>query len=165
MSDSSSSSSVSSSKSESETNDSVTVSDNVVHYDSFTPFVSSLSAPPPPPSIQSNNNNINKLDVSKPDPTKVKKLAFNVITSLQEKVHSLESGMHGLRDKVDEDIEKLDEKYSDRYEQLNKKLGTTVTRLENLGKNFLTLYNKFIIVEKIVDEEFVEVGSDEEVDD
>jgi hypothetical protein len=73
--------------------------------------------------------------------------------------------MHGLRDKVDEDIEKLDEKYSDKYKVINKKLGTTVIRLENLGKNFLTLYNKFIRVEKIVDEEFVEVGSDEEVDD
>jgi hypothetical protein len=44
MSDSSSSF-VSSSKPESETNDSVTVSDNVVHHDSFTPFVSSLPAP------------------------------------------------------------------------------------------------------------------------
>jgi hypothetical protein len=45
MSDSSSSSSVSSSKQESERNDSVTVSDNVVHHDSFAPFVSSLPAP------------------------------------------------------------------------------------------------------------------------
>jgi hypothetical protein len=44
MSDSSFSS-VSSSKPESETNDGVTVSDNVVHHDSFTPFVSSLRAP------------------------------------------------------------------------------------------------------------------------
>jgi hypothetical protein len=166
MSDSSSSSSsVSSSKPESESNDSVTVSDNVVHHDSFAPFASSLPAPPPPPSFHSNYNNINKPDVSKPDPTKVKKLAFNVITSFQEKVHTLESGMHGLRDKVDEDIEKLDEKYSDRYEQINKKLCSTITRLENLCKNFLTLYNKFIRVEKIVNEEFEEVGSDEEVDD
>jgi hypothetical protein len=165
MSDSSSSSSVSFLKPESESNDSVTVSDNVVHHDSFTPFASSLPAPPPPPpSFQSNYNNINKPDVSKPDPTKVKKLAFNVITSLQEKVHTLESAMHGLRDKVDEDIEKFDEKYSDKYELINKKLGTTVTRLKNLGKNFLTLYNKFIRVEKIVDEEFIDVGSDEEVD-
>jgi hypothetical protein len=38
-----------------------------------------------------------------------------------------------LRDKVDEDIEKLDEKYSEKYEIINKKLGSTITRLENLG--------------------------------
>jgi hypothetical protein len=97
MSDSSSSSSsVSSLKPESESNDSVTVSDNVVHHDSFTPFASSLPAPPSPPSFQPNYNNINKPDVFKPDPTKVKKLAFNIITSVQEKVHTLESGMHGF---------------------------------------------------------------------
>jgi hypothetical protein len=94
MSDSSSSS-LSSSKSESE-NDIVTVSNNVVDDDSFTPLASSLPAPYPPPSFQPDNNNTYKPDISKPDPTKVKKLAFNVITSLQEKVHSPESGMHGL---------------------------------------------------------------------
>jgi hypothetical protein len=164
MSDSSSSS-VPSWKSECETNDIVTISYNVIDHNTFTPFVSSLPASPPPPAFQPNNNNIYKPDIPKPDPTKVKKLAFNVITSLQEKVHTLESGMHGLRDKVDEDLEKFEEHYSEKYEIINKKLGSTITRLENLGKNFLTLYNKFIRVEKIVDEEFVEVGSDEEVDD
>jgi predicted nucleic acid-binding Zn-ribbon protein len=111
------------------------------------------------------NNNIYKSNIPKPDPTKVKKLAFNVIKSLQEKVHSLESVLHGLRDKIDEDFEKFDEKYSDRYEQLNRKLGITEKRLENLGKNFLTLYNKFLRVEKMVDEEIVEVGSDKDIDD
>jgi hypothetical protein len=49
-----------------------------------------------------------------------------------------------LRDKIDEEFEKFDDKYSDKYEVINKKLGTTKKRLENLGKNFLTLYNKFL---------------------
>jgi hypothetical protein len=108
-------SSLSSSKPESETNDIVTVSDNVVHDDNFpTPAFSLPVPPPPPPSFQSNNNNNYKSDIPKPDPTKVRKLVFNVITSLQEKVHSLESGMHGLRDKIDDEFEKFDEKYSDK---------------------------------------------------
>jgi hypothetical protein len=33
-----------------------------------------------------------------------------------------------------------------------------------LGKNFLSIYNKFLRFEKIIDEEFVEVGSDEDID-
>jgi hypothetical protein len=37
--------------------------------------------------------------------------------------------------------------------------------LENFGKNFLGLYNKFLKIENKVDEEFVEVGSDEYIDD
>jgi hypothetical protein len=37
--------------------------------------------------------------------------------------------------------------------------------LENLGKNFLGLYNKFLRVVKTINEEFVEVGSNEDIDD
>jgi hypothetical protein len=102
-----------SSKSESET-DVVTISDNIVYDDSFPNPAFSLPAPPPPPSFQLNNN-IYKSDIPKPYPAKVKKLAFNVIRSLQENVHSIQSGINVLHDIIDDEFEKYDDKYSEKY--------------------------------------------------
>jgi hypothetical protein len=124
-----------------------------VHDYSFHNPTFSLLSPPSRPSFLTKNNNIYKSDIPKPDPTKVKRLAFNVITSLQENIRSMESGIDILRDKIDDEFKKFDEKHSKKYEQLNKKLGITEKKLENIGKNFLCLYNKFVRVEKIVDED------------
>jgi hypothetical protein len=75
--------------------DVVTISDNVVHNDSFPNPTFTFSTPFPPPFFQPNNNMF-KSNIPKQDPANVKRLPFNVITSLQKNVRSLESEINVL---------------------------------------------------------------------
>jgi hypothetical protein len=83
----------------------VTVLDNVVYDNNFSDPAFCLCTPSSSPSFQHNNNI--KSDLFKQDSSKVKRLASNVITSLQKNVCSVESGIDVLRDKIDNEFEKL----------------------------------------------------------